>query len=323
MKVVEVSEYGGSEALEVVDRERPEPGSNEVRIEVEAVGVNFADVVQRSGQYPDSPTPPFVPGLEIAGTIDATGADVGLEPGQRVMAMLRSGGYAEYVVADVELVMPIPGTLDFHEAAGFPIQFLTAHNCLFEWGSLDAGESVLVHAAAGGVGTAAVQLASGAGAEVFGTASTAEKLDLASDLGCDHTINYEETDFVEAVTTATGGQGVDLALDGVGGEVFADTLDAVSHFGRVVTYGAASGDPGRVDTLDVFTENQSVIGFHLANAVARDPSRVLGAMTDLQQKLMTGDLEVVVGETFDLAEAADAHEFVENRDSMGKVVLEP
>lgn len=322
MRAIEVSEYGDSDALEVVERDRPDPTANEVRIDVETAGVNFADVVQRSGRYPESPEPPFVPGLEVAGTIDAVGDGVGLEPGQRVMAMLRSGGYAEYVVAEVDEVMPIPGRLDFEEAAGFPLQFLTAHNCLFEWGDLDADESVLIHAAAGGVGTAAVQLASAIGAEVFGTASTAEKLDLAADLGCDLPINYEETDFVEAVLSATDGRGVDLALDGVGGDVFADTLDATKHFGRVVTYGAASGEPGQVDTLDVFTANQSVVGFHLANAVARDPSRILPAMTDLQQKLMSGELEVVVGETFDLADAADAHEFVENRNSMGKVVLE-
>ncbi|WP_135826543.1 quinone oxidoreductase family protein [Halorussus ruber] len=323
MQAIKVSEYGDSDVLEVVERDRPDPGTDEVRIDVEAVGVNFADIVQRSGRYPESPDPPFVPGLEAAGTIDATGEAVGLDEGDPVMVMLRSGGYAEYVVADVEAVLPIPGGLDFKEAAGFPIQYLTAHNCLFEWGNLDADESVLVHAAAGGVGTAAVQLASQSGAEVFGTASTDEKLDLAEDLGCDHPINYEETDFVDEVLAATDGEGVDIALDGVGGNVLGDTLEATKHFGRVVTFGAASGTPAKVDTMELFTANQSLVGFHLANSLQQDPSRALSSMTDLQQRLMTGELEVVVGETFDLSDASDAHRFVENRSSMGKVVLCP
>lgn len=323
MKAIEVQEYGESDVLDVVERDRPDPGAGEVRIEVEAAGVNFADVVQRSGRYPESPDPPFVPGLEAAGTIDATGEGVGLDEGDPVMVMLRSGAYAEYVVADVEAVLPVPGGLDFEEAAGFPIQYLTAHNCLFEWGDLDADESVLVHAAAGGVGTAAIQLASQEGAEVFGTASTDEKLDLAADLGCDHPINYEETDFVDEVLDATDGEGVDIALDGVGGDVLGDTLEATKHFGRVVTFGAASGTPAQVDSMELFTANQSLVGFHLANSLEADPSRALSSMTDLQQRLMTGELEVVIGETFDLSDAADAHRFMENRNSMGKVVLRP
>jgi len=166
--------------------------------------------MQRRGHYPGGPEPPYVPGMEAAGTVDAVGDGVeDVSAGDRVVAMLDTGGYAESTTVDAQLLFPIPEAMSFEEAAGFPVQFLTAHACLFEWGGLEDGESVLIQAAAGGVGTAAVQLASNAGAEVFGTASTAEKLELASDLGCDHPINYTETDFREVIDEETDGEGVD------------------------------------------------------------------------------------------------------------------
>jgi NADPH2:quinone reductase len=203
------------------------------------------------------------------------------------------------------------------------VQFLTAHNCLFEWGGLEEGESVLIQAAAGGVGTAAVQLADRVGAEVFGTASTQEKLDLAARLGCDHPINYTEEDFVAVVDEETDGEGVDLSLDGVGDDVFTGCLDATKHFGRIVPYGAASGVPGTVDTGKVFFENQSVIGYHLGQAMMRDPQRVFAAVPDLTQGLEAGELEVIVGKTFPLEDAPEAHQYIEDRKSVGKVVLTP
>src|SRR6056297_1750545 len=277
MKRVEVTEFGSSDALEVTDAETPEPGPGEVRIAVEAAGVNFADIMQRRGHYVGGPEPTYVPGMEAAGTIDAVGEGVEREEGERVVAMTGQNAYAEYVVADAQSVFEVPEEMSFDEAAGFPVQFMTAHAVLHEWGELKEGERVLVHAAAGGVGTAAVQLASAAGAEVFGTASTDEKLELAERLGCDHPINYEEEDFREVVENETDGEGVDLVLDGVGGETFARSLDALSHFGRVVAYGAASGEPGEVDTTRLLFENKSVIGFLLGNALQRDPQRILAS----------------------------------------------
>ncbi|WP_135820923.1 quinone oxidoreductase family protein [Halostella litorea] len=323
MQAIEVQEFGTSDALAVVDRETPEPGAGEVRIAVEAAGINFADVMQRRGHYQGGPEPPYVPGMEAAGTVDAVGEGVGLDEGDRVVAMTNGGAYADYVTTDPASVFPIPEGMSFAEAAGFPVQFLTAHGCLFEWGGLEEGERVLIHAAAGGVGTAAVQLASRAGAEVFGTASSREKLDLAAELGCDHPINYVEEDFVERVDELTDGEGVDLVLDGVGGDTFGDSLDAIPQFGRIVAYGAASGRPGEVDTGTLLFGNKSVIGYHLGRAMATDPNRVLKAVPDLQQGLQAGELEVIVGETFPLADAAEAHEFIENRGSTGKVVLTP
>jgi NADPH2:quinone reductase len=322
MRAIEVTEFGDDSTLDVVERERPEPGPGEVRIDVAAAGINFADVMQRRGHYQGGPEPPYVPGMEAAGTIDAVGEGVDRDVGDRVVAMLDGGGYAEYVTAPAQALFDVPAGMSFPEAAGFPVQFLTAHHCLHDWGGLDADESVLIHAAAGGVGTAAVQLASHHGAEVFGTASTEGKRDLAADLGCDHTIDYTDVDFREVVASETEG-GVDLVLDGVGGETFRKSVEALSHFGRVVAYGAASGEPGTVDTATLLFGNQSVEGFHLGQAMARDPERIYAAVPELTRMLQAGDLEVVVGQTFDLSDAAAAHRALENRETTGKVVLEP
>ncbi|AXR78437.1 quinone oxidoreductase family protein [Natrarchaeobaculum sulfurireducens] len=323
MRAIEVTEYGTSDELEPVETDVPEPGPGEVRIDVEAAGINFADIMQRRGLYPGGPDAPYVPGMEAAGTIDATGEGVGLEEGDRVVAMLNTGGYAEYATANAQMLFPIPEGMSFEEAAGFPVQFLTAHSCLFEWGGLEEDETVLIQAAAGGVGTAAVQLASNAGAEVFGTASTEEKLELAADLGCDHPINYTETDFREVVEAETDAEGVDLVLESVGDDVFDRSLDAMKHFGRMVTFGVASGVPASAENQRLLFENKTVTGFHLGQAASHDPSKIMKAVPELTQGLTSGDLEVVLGESFALEDAAEAHQYIEDRKSSGKVVLTP
>jgi NADPH2:quinone reductase len=322
MRAIEVTEYGDADVLESVERDVPEPGEGEVRIETRAVGINFADIQQRRGHYPGGPGAPFVPGVEAAGVVDATGDGVDLDEGDRVVAMLNGGGYAEYAVADVNSVFPAAG-LSFEDAAGFPVQFLTAHNCLNEWGGLESDERVLVQAAAGGVGTAAVQLADHAGAEVFGTASSAEKLDLAADLGCDHPINYVEEDFREVVDDVTDGAGVDLVLDGVGGDVFHRSMEALSHFGRLVFYGAASGEMPTAELTDLLMSNKELIGFHLGQASYHDPGRALAPVPELVSLIGSGEIAVQVGATFDLEDAAAAHGHIEDRESTGKVLLEP
>lgn len=323
MKAVTVSSFGESDVLETTERDVPEPGAGEVRVEVRAAGINFADIMQRRGEYPGGPQPPYVPGMEVAGVVDAVADGVGREVGDAVMGFAESGGYAEFAIADAAGLFDVPEAMSFAEAAGFPVQYLTAHNCLFEWGDLTEDESVLVHAAAGGVGTAAVQLADATGATVFGTASTTEKLDLASDLGCDHAIQYTEEDFVERVDRITDGDGVDLVLDGIGGETTTESLKALSHFGRMVSFGAASGEPGRPNTSDLLFNNHTIIGYHLGQAMVRDPTRVLQAVPSLTDKLASGDLAVVVGREFDLEDAAAAHRHIETRESSGKVVLRP
>jgi NADPH2:quinone reductase len=323
MRAIEVTEFGGRDVIEVVDRDAPDPGEGEVRIEVQAAGVNFADIMQRRGHYQGGPEPTYVPGMEVAGEIDAVGEGVDREEGERVVSLVGQGGYAEYAIGDAEGLFDVPESMSFEEAAGFPVQFLTAHNVLHEWGELAEGERVLIHAAAGGVGTAAVQIAREAGAETFGTASTQEKLELASDLGLDHPIDYTEEDFAERVNELTDGEGVDLVLDGIGGDTSQQSLDCLTHFGRMVSYGAASGEPGHPDTATLLFNNFRVIGYHLGQGMARDPQRVMQAVGPLTELLTEGTLEVIVGETFDLADAAEAHAHIENRESTGKVVLVP
>ena len=323
MKAAQVTEYGDREVLEVNDVETPEPGSGEVRIEVKAAGINFADIMQRRGHYQGGPEPPYIPGLEVAGVVDAVGDGVGREVGDEVVCMVDGvGGYSEYATANAMGLFDIPEGLSFEEAAGFPVQYLTAQNCLHEWGGLEEGESVLIHAAAGGVGTAAVQIAREAGAEIFGTASTAEKLEKAASLGADHTINYEEEDFVEVVREKTD-YGVDLVLDGVGGETTERSLDALKEFGRMVVFGAASGRPGKPGTDDILFANQKIIGYHLGRGIQRKPMKVLASVEDLSTMLAEGKLEVQFDRAFDLDDVADAHEYVESRQSMGKVVITP
>ncbi|TYL37342.1 NADPH:quinone reductase [Natronococcus pandeyae] len=323
MKAIEARSYGESDELEAAEKPIPDVGDGEIRIKVEAAGINFADIMQRRGTYPGGPNAPFVPGAEAAGTIDAAGDDVDFAEGDRVVALTGGAGYAEYATANAKLTFPIPEGMTFVEAAGFPVQFLTAHSCLFGWGELEADETVLIQAAAGGVGTAAVQLATNAGAEVFGTASTREKLDLAEELGCDHPIKYTETDFRSVVDERTDGKGIDLVLESVGGDVFSRSLDALAHFGRLVTYGVASGVPAEVENKRLFFENQRVIGFHLGQALAHDPSTITRAIPELTEAFAADDLEVIIGETFSLEDAATAHQHIEDRESTGKVVLKP
>lgn len=322
MKAIEVAAFGDSGVLELADRDQPEPGEGEVRIEVRAAGINFADIMQRRGHYHGGPEPPYVPGLEVAGIVDATGDGVAQEVGDAVVSMVDTGGYAEYAIADAAGLMPVPDGLSFEEAAGFPVQFLTAQNCLHGWGELQEGEQVLIHAAAGGVGTAAVQIAREAGAEIFGTASTQEKLDRAEALGCDHPINYEESDFAAVVSEHTD-HGVDLVLDGVGGETTERSLDALSHFGRMVVYGAASGMPGELQTDDLLFGNYRIVGYHLGRAMQLQPTKVLRAVPELSEMLESGDLEVQLDQSFALENASEAHDHIESRQSVGKVVLTP
>lgn len=323
MKSLTVTEYGEADVLQADETDRPEPGEGQVLIEVKAAGINFADIMQRRGHYHGGPVPPYTPGMEVAGVIAEVGDGVNREPGESVVSLVNGGGYAEYAVADARGLLAIPDGLAFEEAAGFPVQWLTAHNCLHEWGELEAGETVLIHAAAGGVGSSAVQLADEAGATVIGTASTEEKLSMADGLGMDHGIRYTEEDFVERVDEITDGEGVDLVLDGIGGDTSNESLDALCSFGRMVSYGAAAGEPGRPNTADLLFGNNRIIGYHLGRAINEKPMRVMGAVPELTELLSEGVLEVQIGHTFELGEAADAHQFIEDRKSSGKVILLP
>lgn len=323
MRAIVVPEYGPPDVMEPRDVEVPDPAPGEIRIEVAAIGVNFADVKRRKGTSSSSPTPPFTPGIEVAGTVDAVGDGADYEPGDRVVAYLTRDGYAEYVVADGRTVFPIPSDLSFDEAAAALVQFVTAHDSLHRCGHVTSDDRVLIHGAAGGVGSAAVQLAAAADATVFGTASTPEKLDLAAELGADYGINYEQRDFAAEIEGLTDGEGVDLVLDGVGGATFERSVEALAPFGRLVSIGCVSGQEGHADPSQVRLDRLSIVGYHLRTSLRERPEEVRSTVETVLSTLVAGTASPVLDEQFPLAEAERAHRHLEDRQSRGKLLLHP
>lgn len=284
MKAIRIHETGGPEVMHLEDVEIPIPGQGEVLIKVAAAGVNYADLAQRRGAYLTRTHTPMTMGFEAAGTIEALGPDTSAPPvGTRVMAFVE-GGYAEYAIAGASNIIPIPDNLDFTHAAAFAVQGLTAYQTLRESGRLQRGESVLVQAAAGGVGTLAVQLARLMGAgKVIGTASNEQKLDLVRRLGADAAINYTQDGWGEQVKKASGGR-------------------------------------AQFSAVQLMYKNLSVVGYWLTAWMSR-PDRIAAAAQELMQYLATGNLQIIVGQTFPLAEAAEAHRAIAQRRTTGKVVL--
>jgi NADPH:quinone reductase len=324
MKAVQLKEYGGPEVLEIVELEKPVPTGREVLIEIKAIGVNYADTARREGQYVVKTPLPFIPGAEIAGIVATVGDKVtSVKPGMRVVTLIESGGYSEFALADERSLIPIPEQLDYQNAVALPLQGLSAYHVLKTMGRLEKGESVLVHAAAGGVGTLAVQLAKlfGAG-KVIATASSSEKLDLARQMGADVLINYSESNWVEQVLEATGGKGVDVALEMVGGDVFHKTLKCLATFGRLVVFGAASGEQSKMYPSSLMARNQSVIGFFLPQ-IMRKPELLQPSLVELLSYLGEGKLKLTIGGVFPLDEAANVHRLLQSRKTTGKLVLEP
>ena len=323
MKAIRVNETGGPEVLHLEDIETPTPKAGEILVKVAAAGINYADLAQRQGAYLTRTITPMTPGLEFAGTVAALGSGVSAPAvGARVVAF-GDGGYAEYALAQAATTIPIPPNLDFIHAAAFPVQGITAYQLLRESARIQQGESILIHAAAGGVGTLAVQLARLMGAgTIIGTASNAGKLELARRLGADVAINYTDENWVEQVNTATGGKGVDIILEMVGGRVAEQNLQCLAPFGRMVIYGAASGQIAQFSGIQLMYKNQAIIGYWLTSQLNR-PDHITLAVMELMQYLISGKLEIVVGQTFPLAQAAEAHRAIAERKTMGKVVLLP
>ncbi|WP_419886957.1 quinone oxidoreductase family protein [Neobacillus niacini] len=324
MKAIQLQKYGGPEVLEIVEIERPVPAGREVLIEIKAIGVNYADTARREGKYVVKTPLPFIPGAEIAGVVAAVGEKVtNVKPGMRVVTLIESGGYSEFALADERSLIPLPKHLDFRNAAALPLQGLSAYHVLKTMGRLENGETVLVHAAAGGVGTLAVQLAKlfGAG-KIIATASNAEKLELARQMGADVLVNYSETNWVEQVLEATGGKGVDVALEMVGGDVFNQTLKCLATFGRLVVFGAASGEQSKMYPSSLMARNQSVIGFFLPQ-IMRKPELLQPSLVELLTYLGEGALNLTIGGVFPLEDAADVHRLLQSRKTTGKLILEP
>ncbi|MEU6508986.1 zinc-binding dehydrogenase [Streptomyces sp. NPDC046942] len=321
MRAVEFQEYGGPEALKVVQADIPEPGPGQVTVDTAYAGVNFADLKARAEGYRVQSLP-FRPGLEVSGRIRAVGQGVaGLRAGQEVVAFVSGGAYAEVVAADAATVFPLPEGVDLRTGAALPTVMPTAHALLHEVGRLRAGESVLVHGAAGGVGTAAGQLARAAGAgAVYGVVSTPDKAEYALKHGYDEVFTVGT--FAEDVRRATGGRGVDLVLDPVGGDTLRRGLDALAVFGRLVSYGNASGaEPWHVGQAELGGQGRSVAAFSILNLAQSDPEALRALAERSFRKVADGTVTLPVTAEFALTDAAGAHRLMGGRTSTGKLLL--
>lgn len=329
MKAVQFTRFGGPEVLEVVQVPTPTPGHGQVLVRVKAIGVNFAETLMRMNRYAVTPPLPAIPGAEVAGVIERLGTGAGgLAIGQRVAAPLFAtgavlGGYAEYAVIDADLVVPLPEGLSFEDATALMVQGLTALYLTRQ--AAPAGRTVLVNAAAGGVGSLLVQLARRAGAKsVIAAASTSEKLAFARSLGVDAGVNYTQPDWIESLRRATGGNGPDIVYESVGGQVTTKSLEALAPLGQIVIYGALniqSFQLGVPELLGLIFKNQSLTGFAFAPLL--NPARLRTALKDLFDRRVRGELTVTIGGRYPLDKAADAHRALESRESTGKVVLIP
>ena len=300
----------------------PEPAlaQGSVRIQVAAAGLNFADTLLVAGRYQEQVQPPFAPGLEVAGTVIETAADMVV--GTRVMAVLGSGGFAEQVVAPLSDVIPIPDEMGFDFAAGFPIAYGTSHHALTERAKLQKGEVLLVHGAAGGVGLTAVEIGHALGATVIATAGTAEKLKVAKDYGAAFGINYREEDVRQRVKDLTGGHGADVVYDPVGGAVFEASLRCTAMDGRLLAIGFASGEVPQIPANILLVKNLTVIGYYWGAYRRTQPQKLRDGLKELMEWYRQGRIRPQISARFPLEQANDALDLLRRRGSTGKVILE-
>jgi NADPH:quinone reductase-like Zn-dependent oxidoreductase len=327
--------YGGPDVFHVHPAADPEPGPDAVRIAVRAIGVNFADILARVGLYPDGPSPPAVLGYEVAGVIDAVGSSVhDRQVGDRVLALTKFGGYSTCVVVPSAHALPIPSRLSDVEAAAIPVNYLTAFIALYKLGNLEAGETVLVHGAGGGVGIAAIQLAQLRNARIIGTASTI-KHEAIRKFGIEHLIDPSRTDVIDAVRQITGGRGVDVVLDSIGGRHYRDSYRLLAPLGRLVVFGASGVIGERRNWLRVLltlaqmptfrplsliNTNRGVLGLNLGR-LWTEQNRIAAFMAAILEDVQAGRLQPVIAATFPFEKVADAHRFLHARSNVGKVVL--
>jgi NADPH2:quinone reductase len=315
MRAIQMSEYGGPEVLQLVDLPVPEPERGEVLIRVSRAGLNFSDTHRRENDYIAKDELPLVPGSEVAGTREDTG--------ERVVALCGSGGYAEYATSPSALTFPIPDGVDDDTALALVLQGLTAWHLYRTSGNVAPGESVVVHAAAGGVGSLAVQLGRPMGAgRVIATASTEAKRELALELGADVAVDGSPDGLKQRLIEANLGQRVDVVFEMVGGQVFEESLAALAPFGRLVTYGIASRENNSLRSGDLMRTSRAVVGFWLMHCIGR-PTMIDEALADLFARVARGELRVVTGPAYPLEQAAQAQSDVAARQTTGKVTLDP
>lgn len=342
MRSVVIPAHGGPEVLRVEERPDPKVGPGQVGVEVRAAGINFADLLARSGVYPDAPPLPSVVGYEVGGVITEVGAGVeGLAPGDRVAAGTEFGGYSELIVAEQSAVLKLPDSLSFEQGAAIPVNYATAWAGMVMMGGLRQGERVLIHSAGGGVGIAAIQIARSIGAEIFGTASAAKHEAIRAQ-GVDHAIDYRSEDFAERVREITGGEGVDVIMDASGPASYRKGYRLLRDGGRLVMFGVSELQPGAKrdvraalsamarmpfatvpwwKSLAMMNENKSVSGLNMLSWWQREG---LGRVIDpLVAHLDSGVIEPLVDSSFTFEQAAAAHQRIHDRENVGKVVLTP
>jgi NADPH2:quinone reductase len=317
MKAVVITRFSGPEALEIKDVPEPALQPNEGWVEVEAGGVNFADVLTASGGYPGLPQPPLVAGREFSGKARGSG--------ERVMGYSQSSAFAEVIAARKELLWPVPPNWSAEEAAAFPVNYFTAFLAYWKAGLTqgDAATSsrVLIHAVAGGVGTAAVQIGKLLGLEMYGTSSDDEKLNRVRELGLQHGINYKHRDYEAAIQELTGGDGVDVVLEMLGGKHINKSVRCLRDFGRVITYGAASGEKPQLDPRLLYAKGTSVHGLWLTQ-LSKKREIMSHAWKQLSQWANAGQLRPVVGHVLPMQQVQDAYRLLSDRKNFGKVVLQ-
>ncbi|ARP82878.1 NAD(P)H-quinone oxidoreductase [Bordetella genomosp. 8] len=323
MLAVEISRPGGPEVLVPVQRPTPEPGPGEVLIKVSAAGVNRPDTFQRKGSYPPPRGASDLPGLEIAGEIVGGDAAMGgYAIGDKVCALVAGGGYAEYCVAPVQQCLPVPAGLSEIEAAGLPETYFTVWSNVFDRGHLGAGESLLVHGGASGIGTTAIQLASAMGHKVYGTAGSDDRARAIEKLGAAKGINYRDQDFVKEVLDATGGAGVNVILDMVAGDYIARDIQCLADEGRIVLIATLGGNHGNVDFGQVMRRRLTITGSTLRPRPVDFKGEIAARLRQHVWPLLeSGKIKPIIHATFSLEEAAKAHAMMEAGEQIGKIIL--
>ena len=322
MKSIRVHQFGGLDALKVEDVPVPEPGEGEARVKVEVIGVNFLDIYQRMGRYQGAM--PFTLGQEAAGIVDAVGPNVAdVKPGDRVAYASVQGSYAEYAIVPAWRLVSIPAGVDFQQAAAAMVQGITAHYLTHGTYPLRAGETALVHAAGGGTGALLVQVAKLCGARVIGTVSNEEKAGIAREAGADEVILYTQTDFETEVKRLTNNKGVDVVYDSVGKDTFDKSLNCLRPRGYMVLYGASSGAVPAMDPMVLLAKGSLYLTRPYIGHYAADRAELHERTDDVFNWIANRKLKIRIDKTFPLADVAEAHRYLEDRQSKGKVLLIP
>ena len=323
MIAIEIRSPGGPEVLTAVERPQPAIGPDDVLIKVAAAGVNRPDVSQRQGRYPPPPGASDLPGLEVAGVVEAVGSSVSqFRLGDQVCALVAGGGYAEYCAAPALQCLPVPRNVSLVEAAAIPETTFTVWTNVFDRGRLAAGETLLVHGGSSGIGTTAIQLAAARGSRVYATAGSADKCAACEGLGATKAFNYREADFVAGVREATGGRGVDVILDIIGGEYVARNLDALAVDGRLVQIGLQGGVKAEISLAPILQRRLTLTGSTLRPRSAAEKGVIAQAVRrEVWPLFESGAVKVIVHKTFPLRDAAAAHRLMESSEHIGKLVL--